>query len=133
KRGHPFKWAVDQASQNRIGNIPYPRLDRQKRGGQPSLCNFVSQKLEQMPGNCVGVFIWWRERQVPIRSVGFNDSHDLVWITAERCLSNTIRWAKQWDRHPMRGQCSTVINIVHAFQCRALPLIDLKNHLVCTL
>src|SRR4051794_21974485 len=83
-----------------------------------------------MTGDCARRLVRWREGQVAVGSIGFNDRDDLVGIALEDRLTDSVVGVYEFDWHPVWGKRSSVIDVVHSFERWVLPAVHLKDHLV---
>ena len=128
--GQIFERALVEPRHHRIGNIAHARLQRQQAGRQAPLLHLVLQKLDDVAGDLARVLVRWREGRVAVGAVGLDHRHDLGRVAAQIRLADAVRRLQQRNRQAVRRQLGAVIDVVHAFEARILPAIDLENHLV---
>ena len=128
--GHVVEGAFVQARQHGIGDVAHARLQRQQVGGQAACLHFVLEEVDHVLRNEARVFVGRREGRIAVVCVGLHDGNDFFRIAVQVRLANAVMRRGQHDGLAVRGQARAVIDVVHAFQARALPVVHFQNHVV---
>src|SRR5450755_2687786 len=127
--GHVFEGAILQTGHYGVGDIPDARLQRQQRGRDASLFYCRSEELQNVTCDTPRDLVRLLKSVVSIRRVGLYNSNDFLEIHLQVGLADALAGVHPRDRLAIRRGFEAVVDVVHAFELRRLPAVDLQDHL----
>src|SRR5208337_3219803 len=86
------------------------------------------KELEDVTGDFFRVLIRSLEWAVAIRRVREDNRRDFLYRDFEVGAADALPSVSQWNWAAVRRRLQPIVDIVHAFQRRRLPRVDLDDH-----
>ncbi|MPM21153.1 hypothetical protein SDC9_67596 [bioreactor metagenome] len=128
--GQVLELAVQQAGEDRVGDVADAGLHRWHRVGQAPGLRLEIQEVEQVAGDRLGDVVERLERRVAVRGVVLDDRDHLGRVDGQVLAADPVTGVVDRDGEVERDLVQAAHDVVHALEVLGLPGVHLEDDLV---